>query len=420
MPMRTSILLLSFVFVAPLLAQDCSIPFTAPLFDVQVESDILYGSAPAFNGQNTELRLNLYKPVGDGQTERPLIVLVHGGGFTGGSRNELNDLCATLASQGWAAATISYRLGFYAPVFLVNPFAYDQAEVVRAAYRSIQDTKGAIRFLKGRSAQDSTSTENVIALGFSAGGIASLHSALVTEAAQRPPASFAIGNVNHGLQQYPRPDLGDVDGPLNQNGQDASVIGVISFFGGLLDTSYVTSPNGPALWLYHQTQDPVVGCGHQQGLHGMPLNVGGNYPMLHGSCSIDDHCGDWGWAEGRYRATIHNGNGHDIHDGPAMYADAVQWARDLICGLTTGVADMEADAAVRIFPNPTTGTVQVEWPGEGGTRYELLDATGRMLGGGMLRAGTQVIDLGGLPDGLYFLRMGQGHGALVQRLVLAR
>ena len=80
------------VLTAPaLLAQDCSIPFTEPMFGVQQEMDILYGSSVRYNGTTQELRLNLFKPVDDEQTQRPLIILIPGGGFFDGDRRMRDD-----------------------------------------------------------------------------------------------------------------------------------------------------------------------------------------------------------------------------------------------------------------------------------------------------------------------------------------
>ncbi len=48
-------------------------------YDWWVERDLLYGKDVNYLGDSTELRLDLYKPIGDGNTKRPLIVVVHGG-----------------------------------------------------------------------------------------------------------------------------------------------------------------------------------------------------------------------------------------------------------------------------------------------------------------------------------------------------
>jgi alpha/beta superfamily hydrolase len=268
-------------------AQDCSIPFTEPLFEVQERSDIWYGNAPRFNGGSDSLRLNLFTPIGDGQTERPLVIAIHGGGLIEGHRNELNDYCRIMASMGWAAATVTYRLGYYGTGILDPPYAYDPNEMRRAIFRAMQDAKGAIRFLKGRHEEDSTSTNNVLLAGFSAGSITAMHAAYLDQPEEKPAAAFAIGDVQHFFDFYPRPDLGSIDGDLNQNGSNASILGVSNFFGALLDTTFIGSATDPALYSYHQTMDPVVACGLNRPYWGIGLGIPDNLPYLFGSCMLD-------------------------------------------------------------------------------------------------------------------------------------
>ena len=319
-------------------AQDCSIPFTVPLFGVQQEMDILYGSGVRYNGETQELRLNLFKPLGDGQTERPLLILIHGGGFFDGDRNDLNAMCQDLASKGWAAATISYRLDFYGTWLLGSPWAYDPAEVIRAAYRAQQDARGAIRFLKGRSAMDSTSTTNVMLMGFSAGAITALHAAYVDDPSEKPASCNAIGNVQHFLSSYPRPDLGPIEGTLNLNGMTEKVLAVASNYGGLLDTLLVSAPLDPALYMYHQSGDPVVGCNYQQGLWGMPLGVGDNFPYLYGSCVTDLRIQHLNPAPGRYLYHPYIGNEHAVHDPAGILLETTLFLRELFCSSVAGVS----------------------------------------------------------------------------------
>jgi len=51
---------------------------------VEEEHDIYYGSAIAYDGSNVDIHLNIFKPIGDAQTQRPLIIVVNGGGFLEG------------------------------------------------------------------------------------------------------------------------------------------------------------------------------------------------------------------------------------------------------------------------------------------------------------------------------------------------
>lgn len=362
---RLTLLLLLLPHRAVLNAQDCSLSYVDPVFAVQAEYDVYYGTAPRYNGAMQDLYLNLFKPLGDGQVERPLIVLIHGGGFTGGHRNDLNAQAMDLASKGWAAATISYRLDFYGTWLFSSPWAYDPAEVIRAAYRAQQDTRGAVRFLKARSVQDSTSTENIFLMGYSAGAIAALHAAFVDDPSEKPASCGAIGNVVHFLNSYPRPDLGPYQGILNINGESDQVKGVVSNYGGLLDTNLISAPLDPALYMYHQTGDPVVGCYHQQGLWGMPLGVGGNYPWLYGSCVTDQHITqNIGPDSLRYHYTEHVGNQHAIHDPAGILLEELQFLRGQVC------PESALQVAVRAF---------LEGPYDAGTG--LMNDGLRALGG---------------------------------------
>lgn len=419
--MRTPLLFVTttLLLAGGLKAQDCSIPFVTPLFEVQVESDLWYGNAARFNGGTDSLRLNLYKPVGDGQLERPLVIAIHGGGFVNGNRNELNDYCNTLASMGWSCATMSYRLGFYGTALFEPPFAYDPPEVRRAIHRAMQDTKGAIRFLKGRHLEDSTSTTNVLLVGFSAGSIAALHATYVDRPEEKHPNANAIGQVQHFLNFYPRPDLGSVDGDLNLNGNDASVLGVVNCFGALMDTAYIESVNDPALYSYHQTLDPVVGCGVQRPYWGIGLGVPDNYPYVMGSCTIDPHMQSLGYSPQRYKFTLHQGNEHDIHDPVGILLESLQWMRDLFCGIPTTTAETAPSTTPRLFPNPTAGMVFIEGISAAST-FEMHDPTGRLMLSGSITAGSDRIDLEGIPDGLYLVQLRMDGQLWTERIVLAR
>lgn len=396
-------------------AQDCAIPFTAPLFEVQEEAGVIYGSAPTYSGGSTELALNLYKPVGDGQTERPLVVVIHGGGFSAGYRDEMNELCQGLAGAGWAAATISYRLGFYGNGLLDPPWIYDPAEAERAMYRAMQDAKGAIRFLKGRHELDSTSTTNIFVIGFSAGAITALELGFLVDPAQKPASCGAIGDVQHFLDFFPRPDLGSVDGALNHNGYDASVRGLVSIFGAIADTAWITT-EGPALYTYHQILDPLVACGHDRLYWGLGLGIPDNYPYMYGSCSIDQRMQHLNPEPGHYLYHPYPGNAHDIHDPAAVLLEATTWMRNLFCPLTTGQGNEPNRPAFTLYPNPTDGFIQVSPPPHTALPYTLHDALGRRVKRGWLN-GTP-LDLSEVPNGVYWLcsgSMGTGQPVVIQR-----
>ncbi len=102
------------------------------------------------------LRLDTCLP---SERERPLatVVLVHGGGWTGGRRDapQWESLCQDLATRGYAAFTVDYRL---APTFPF-PAAFDD---VQAAVEWLRDPDQVDRF--------GIDPERIGILGGSAGG----------------------------------------------------------------------------------------------------------------------------------------------------------------------------------------------------------------------------------------------------------
>ncbi|HEY0064228.1 MAG TPA: alpha/beta hydrolase [Telluria sp.] len=102
------------------------------------------------------LKLDLYRPAhGDAA---PLVVLVHGGGWRTGRRDNLAAMAIRLARRGYAAAAVSYRLSGEARY----PAAVD-------------DVREAVRWLRANGAQYRIDPARIALAGGSAGGqIASL------------------------------------------------------------------------------------------------------------------------------------------------------------------------------------------------------------------------------------------------------
>ncbi|MFM7662685.1 MAG: carboxylesterase family protein, partial [Bacteroidota bacterium] len=134
-------------------------------------SDIVYGQNTSWNGASTTLKLDIYQPTGDTETNRPLIIWVHGGSFIAGSKTD-GDMVAfsqKFTKKGYVCASIDYRLGF---------FPFDSANAVKAVVRAVQDLRAAVRFFyKDKQTTDTykIDTNNIYVGGSSAGAITSLH-----------------------------------------------------------------------------------------------------------------------------------------------------------------------------------------------------------------------------------------------------
>jgi acetyl esterase/lipase len=98
------------------------------IFGVSTTTDIIYGTGATNNGAGTaNLLLDLYRPTNIGQgavpASSPALVLIHGGGFTSGSKNDLAQAAATFASYGYTVASINYRLAGTNPPLEPGPGA---------------------------------------------------------------------------------------------------------------------------------------------------------------------------------------------------------------------------------------------------------------------------------------------------------
>ncbi|MFN0215656.1 MAG: hypothetical protein ACKVT2_15470 [Saprospiraceae bacterium] len=294
---KTNIAFLFLLVAASLAAQPS---YTTKQYGWRIEKDLEYGIATNYAGIPTSLTLDLYKPLGDNNPNRPLMVLVHGGAWIGGCKETEAWLAQELAQRGYVVASVNYRKGWHKAAFVANPgpnatdypsnclYAADSMELIRAIYRGQQDVKGAIRWLKARASQDSSCNQKVMVGGTSAGAFLSLAVGLLDRSEEKPGSCFALpdaptpaANVSNCYDQncavqiidptgaaLQRSDLGPVNGTLNLNGYDNDVIGVASFFGGVpydaLPKNWLQGPDTPALYLYHQTCDGVVPFGYDQ------------------------------------------------------------------------------------------------------------------------------------------------------------
>ena len=297
MMQKTHTIFLLLLFAASLAAQT---PYTTKQYGYRVEKDLEYGVAINYAGIPTSLTLDLYKPLGDDNQQRPIMVFIHGGSWIGGCKEAEAVFAAEFAQRGYVVAAVNYRKGWHKSAFVPNPaptpdgypsnclYAADSMELIRAIYRGQQDVKGAIRWLKARSIQDSTCNNKVMVGGQSAGAFLALAVGLLDRPEEKPSACFALpdapipaANVTNCYDQncvtqiiiptgaaLQRPDLGPLGGTLNLNGYNDAVIGVASFFGGVpyeaLPNSWLQGPDTPALYLYHQTCDGIVPFGYDQ------------------------------------------------------------------------------------------------------------------------------------------------------------
>ncbi len=219
--------------------------------NVNVSSDLVYGSAPAWTSFNVDLKLDIYQPAGDVLSQRPLMVLAHGGSFVAGSKTEayMVELCQTFAKRGYVTVSIGYRLGInFANVSGVSD------ELVKANLRAVQDFNAAIRYFYKSARHEGNpygvDTNRIIAGGYSAGSLAAIHSQLF----------YDLNSAPQNVRQFTN-QLGGLQGGNNGSaGFPSRAIGLWNMAGAILDTQMVNNPNVATI-SFHSNDDDVVPYG---------------------------------------------------------------------------------------------------------------------------------------------------------------
>lgn len=217
--------------------------------------EILTETATYATKDGESLDLDIYLPQGDAETERPTVIFVHGGGFSGGTRNGqmIVDFCTQVASRGYVVASISYRLTRKGKPggFGCECPANEKLNTINAAVEDLQD---ATFFLIENREQFGIDPQKIILAGSSAGA----ETALV--AAYQPPYCY-------GLESGP-----------------VSFAGVIGMAGAIVDTAAVYDESAVPSLLFHGTDDnlvPYASAPHHYCAEDAP-----GYLVLHGSHTI--------------------------------------------------------------------------------------------------------------------------------------
>lgn len=138
--------------------------------DVTVDSDVVYGSnfsiLPIIGGQSTvpldlPLLMDIYQPMGDTMSKRPVVILTHAGDFLPpvlntipyGTKTDssLVAFCKAFARRGFVAVSMEHRQGW-------NPLSTVAIErtqgILEASVKATQDMHTAVRFLRKTFSED--------------------------------------------------------------------------------------------------------------------------------------------------------------------------------------------------------------------------------------------------------------------------
>ena len=260
------------------------------LFAVEKISDICYGNSPGFwleiddsvktmgkllrvvDVRRTvplDLLLDIYKPQNDTLEKHPLVMLIYGGAYYFGSKDDvkITNMCRYLASLGYVVASIDHRLGFFP----------GKASIGRAAYRAVQDAHAAMRFLVSHPDDYGIDTSMIFVGGSSSGAVTALSLAFMTNE----------GRPKYARKGLFRPDLGDIDTCGNVLRTKFRIRGVAEMWGAISDTSALRR-HDISILAFHGDADDIMPYEY-----GRPFSVAKPFnrlaadPMFGASCIVD-------------------------------------------------------------------------------------------------------------------------------------
>ncbi|MFP4090412.1 MAG: alpha/beta hydrolase [Cyclobacteriaceae bacterium] len=225
-----------------------------------VYSDIRVSTYTYFEKPGEALQLDVYAAEADSLKNRPLILYVHGGGFSGGSRQADNvvKFCRSMAARGYAAASMSYTLTMKGQSFGCDQPAPNKVETFR---RAAQDANRAAAFFLQRADTFGIDPQQIVLAGSSAGAEAILHAAYWEE----------TRNEDEGTPIFP---------------EDFQYAGLISMAGALLNLDWVNISSAIPSQFFHGTCDNLVPYGTAPHHYCNPSDPG--YMTLYGGKAIAD------------------------------------------------------------------------------------------------------------------------------------
>ena len=116
------------------------------------KSNIVYSVLKDTPYGDRSLHLDVFHPTAKKAKGYPAVVLIHGGGWSSGSRSHLVPMAQQLAAAGYVGVPLEYRL---------TPEAKYPA--------SLQDIRAAVRWLRGHAAEYRIDPERIAVLGCSSG-----------------------------------------------------------------------------------------------------------------------------------------------------------------------------------------------------------------------------------------------------------
>jgi len=403
---------------------------------VKITKNINYGGRKTnTDGTRTWLLMDIYEPKNDTAGLRPLVMLIHGGGFTNTppltrGTPDITELAKILARKGYVVVSPEYRL------FSGESTSDKTAETAVAA---ILDINEATCFLVNSATSDNPyriDTAMFFIGGSSAGAIISLNSAFINDTTEVPES------IRPAMRKVAELDQVNLQEILDNKFCGMRPKAVVPISGAFLDTAFV-KPIGASLLIIHGMKDGIIpdGTGYALGI------------QLFGPEIMIDVFGRKGIP---YEADMYPNEGHvpviwpfgddlayaleqllltgsavnpPVMDSTQRHITSMFYklmgSPQTVCPTPTGIAEHIYNGHLQISPNPSSGIFTVELPGHisyKSAQLRIYDLAGQLVLDKELSGRNRMsVDISGNPVGLYFIQVvvdsPEGKGVYVDKIV---
>jgi dienelactone hydrolase len=246
------------------------------LFPVTLVNAQDYETYTYFQNDSLSLDLDLFLPDNPSQGDVPLVIYVHGGGFSTGERSSGHNLAKHLVKNNIACASITYTLYMKDKSFGCDGILSEKIKAIRIAASQLWQ---ATDYLIQKREQYYLDTSRIFIAGTSAGAEAVLHAACWDRSS---------------MQLYRQALPGEFE-----------YAGVISGAGAIMDLNLITAENKLPMMFFHGDEDPLVPYATASHHYCPPHSSG--WLMLFGSYSIAEHLRS---LNGTYSLTTFRDGGH--------------------------------------------------------------------------------------------------------------
>jgi len=386
--MKPLILFFISVFLSTTLSSQCGDRYQEVLFDeVNVET-VVYSTYNNFE-------MDIYTPVGDEVTERPVLILAFGGGFFFGFKESklMQDLCTDFAKRGYVTASINYTL--------LNNISEleDSVLTYTVVAEAVADGKGAIRYFRKSHAEGNPygiDPDQIWIGGNSAGAVLALHLAYLDENDDLP--EFLLDIIN---------ESGGFEGNRGNDGYSSKVNGIISLAGGIGIVDWIDENEDEVAIMIHGDADGTVdfNCNYPfSSAKGVEATV-----QLCGSNPISQRAKEIGLP---HHFKVLEGYDHVPWqfgaDNIAIYAETFEFVNDALYGhLYCNISSTSkiGNDPIVLFPNPVRDRLSIKSNNNDMIeRVEIYNTQGQLVNFEKFHSNQIVMDNLEVNPGIYLVK----------------